>query len=84
MLNTWEIHSFCQGKDLKIFQFLIDGLQSKLASWKAHTLSWVGRATMIPPVANGLALYAMSVFHFPKKITSKMDSIIEKFWWGRK
>lgn len=68
----------------KSFQFLIDKFYSRLSNCKRTNLNGDGRTVITKHVLSSLVVYHMSWFPFPKKITSKIDSIQRTFWWSQK
>ncbi|XP_026428724.1 uncharacterized protein LOC113324641 [Papaver somniferum] len=44
----------------------------------------LGRTVVTTHVLSSLAVYHMSCFPFPKKITAKIDAIQRAFWWSKK
>ncbi|PKI49597.1 hypothetical protein CRG98_029987 [Punica granatum] len=73
---------FIKRKKKESFQFLIDKIKGKLASWKTKALSWAGRATLIKSVINSTPIYTMSLFQLPKSTLSNIDKVTKRFWWG--
>ncbi|KAL5569017.1 hypothetical protein UlMin_025592 [Ulmus minor] len=71
-----------RSQKVKDFNFLVDYLDSKLASWKAQLLSMAGHLTLIKSVALALPIYAMHLIKVPKTICARMDARIRRFWWG--
>ncbi|PKI65221.1 hypothetical protein CRG98_014370 [Punica granatum] len=69
---------FIKRKRKESFQFLIDKIKSKLASWKAKSLSWAGRATLINSVVNNTPIYTMSLFRLPKSTLSSIDKVTRR------
>ncbi|KAK4392754.1 hypothetical protein Sango_2053200 [Sesamum angolense] len=56
-------------------------MSSKLASWKAKSLSQAGKMVLIKSVAQSIPVYQMSNFLLPKRICPKLDAIVRRFWW---
>ncbi|GKF41143.1 hypothetical protein Tco_0124485, partial [Tanacetum coccineum] len=56
--------------------------QNRLSNWKAKTLSFGGRLTLVKSVLGSLGVYYFSNFKAPKKIIKKLESIRRKFFWG--
>lgn len=52
-------------------------------AWKAKSLSWAGRSTLIQFVLNSLPLYTLVAFKLPKKICNKIDKLNRRFWYGK-
>lgn len=75
---------FCIPKSkISAFNDLVSKIKSKLSSWKAKTISQVGKTILITAVASALPSYSMSTFLIPKSICSKIDACFRKFWWGK-
>lgn len=72
---------FLKRKGFESFQFIVEKIKSKLASWKAKTLSWVGSATLIRSSLSSVPNYTMSLYRLPKLICRKIDQLSCKFWW---
>ncbi|GJW68642.1 putative RNA-directed DNA polymerase, eukaryota, reverse transcriptase zinc-binding domain protein [Tanacetum coccineum] len=53
-----------------------------LSNWKAKTLSFGGRLTLIRSVLGSLGVYYFSTFKAPKKIICKLEGIRRCFFWG--
>ncbi|GMP27069.1 hypothetical protein CsSME_00003231 [Camellia sinensis var. sinensis] len=57
-------------------------MQRRLTGWKTHTLSMVGRATVIQSVASAIPAYAMQTMLLPAKVCNEIDSMNRNFLWG--
>ncbi|KAG8388292.1 hypothetical protein BUALT_Bualt02G0110400 [Buddleja alternifolia] len=57
-------------------------LLRKLASWKARNLSQAARLVLIKSVAQAIPLYHRATFILPKLLSSKLDLLMMRFWWG--
>ncbi|KAM0052219.1 putative RNA-directed DNA polymerase [Helianthus debilis subsp. tardiflorus] len=57
-------------------------VKSRLASWKAKTLSIGGRLVLIKAVLESLPIYFLSIFKAPVKVINSLESIIRNFLWG--
>ncbi|KAL5538858.1 hypothetical protein UlMin_043555 [Ulmus minor] len=66
------------------FTFLVECLDTKLASWKSRLLSKASRLTLIKSVALAMPIYTMHTARIPKAICAKLDARIRRFWWGTK
>ncbi|XP_026451479.1 uncharacterized protein LOC113351759 [Papaver somniferum] len=77
-------HLFVNRDKTKSFQFLIDKFYTRLGNSKKSSLNVAGRTVVTKHVLSSLAVYHMSCFPFPKKITSKIDSIQRSFWLSKK
>ncbi|KAJ0623411.1 hypothetical protein HanIR_Chr01g0031601 [Helianthus annuus] len=61
---------------------VIDIFKSRLSIWKAKTLSYGGRITLIKSVLNSLPTYYFSLFRAPIKVLESLDRIRRVFFWG--
>jgi len=67
---------------LKHWKPIVDKFHSKLSSWKARTLSFGGRVTLIKSVLHSLPTYYMSLFKTPQGILDELEKISRRFLWG--
>ncbi|KAF7841821.1 reverse transcriptase [Senna tora] len=76
--------SFVDNKlsDPQNYNVLIERIGSKLAGWKAKTLSQAGRLTLIKSVLQPLNIYHMSTLTIPRKYCHQMDAVCSNFFWG--
>ena len=61
---------------------ILDKFSSNLSSWKAKSLSFGGRLTLIKSVLDCLPTYYMSLFKAPQGIIDQLDKIRRRFLWG--
>ncbi|GJY54257.1 reverse transcriptase domain, reverse transcriptase zinc-binding domain protein [Tanacetum coccineum] len=61
---------------------LVDKFNERLSNWKAMSLSFGGRFTLIKSVLGSLGVYYFSTFKAPNKIINKLEGIRRKFFWG--
>ncbi|GKD86312.1 putative RNA-directed DNA polymerase, partial [Tanacetum coccineum] len=61
---------------------LVERFLKRLFIWKAKTLSFGGRITLIRSVLGSLGVYYFSTFKAPKKIICKLEGIRRRFFWG--
>ncbi|XP_071740916.1 uncharacterized protein [Rutidosis leptorrhynchoides] len=61
---------------------IIEKFNKRLTDWKAKTLSFGGRLTLIKSVLSSLPLYYFSLFQPPNIIINKLESIRRDFFWG--
>lgn len=61
---------------------VIDKFQARLSKWKAQSLSFGGRITLIKSVLNSLPTYYMSLFKAPQGTIDILEKIRRKFLWG--
>ncbi|KAF7824519.1 ribonuclease H [Senna tora] len=67
-----------------IYEELLEKIQSRLAGWKSKLISQAGRVTLINSVLQALPIYQMSNGALPKKVSDKIESITNNFFWGIK
>lgn len=61
---------------------IVDKFKSRLNIWKAKTLSFGGRLTLIKSVLGSLSLYYFSIFKAPKKVIGILEGIRRNFLWS--
>ncbi|KAJ0471319.1 putative RNA-directed DNA polymerase [Helianthus annuus] len=61
---------------------VVEIFQRRLSIWKAKTLSYGGRITLIKSVLNALPTYYLSLFKAPIKVIDALDKIRRVFFWG--
>ncbi|GJY17125.1 putative RNA-directed DNA polymerase, eukaryota, reverse transcriptase zinc-binding domain protein [Tanacetum coccineum] len=61
---------------------LVERFLKRLSNWKAKTLSFGGRLTLIRSVLGSSGVYYFSTFKAPKKIICKLEGIRRRFFWG--
>lgn len=64
------------------FAALKERIGSKLAGWKAKSLSQAGRNTLIKSVATSLPQYFMQSLLLPTGWCREVDCLFKDFWWG--
>lgn len=62
--------------------FVKERVMAKVKGWKHSLLSLSGKEVLIKAVATAVPAFPMSVFKFPKKSCSELNSILSNFWWG--
>jgi hypothetical protein len=63
------------------YEFLIDKVQSRLASWKNKLLNKAGRLTLAKSVLNAIPTYYMQISWIPQSICNQLDKMTRKFIW---
>lgn len=63
------------------FQKILDKICSKFAILKGMLLSMAGRVQLVQSVIQGMMVYTMMVYHWPKKILHKLEMHINNFFW---
>ncbi|GJS17399.1 hypothetical protein Tco_0411871 [Tanacetum coccineum] len=64
---------------------VVEKLKKRLADWKAKTMSFVERLTLVKAVLGSLPLYYFSMFHVPSSVIKNLESIRRDFFgegWG--
>ncbi|KAJ0880137.1 putative RNA-directed DNA polymerase [Helianthus annuus] len=61
---------------------VVEVFRNRLSLWKAKTLSYGGRITLIKSVLNSLPTYYLSLFKAPVKVLNALDKIRRVFFWG--
>ncbi|XP_019425135.1 PREDICTED: uncharacterized protein LOC109334017 [Lupinus angustifolius] len=72
-----------KGKPRKIFLLPIaDRILNKLAKWKGHSLSIMGRVELIKSVILSMLVFSFHVYSWPYQLIKKLDSCIRNFIWS--
>lgn len=61
---------------------IVDRFQAKLSKWKAKSLSFGGRLTLIKAVLGSLPTYYFSLFLAPNCVLDLLEKIRRRFLWG--
>ncbi|KAF5821202.1 putative RNA-directed DNA polymerase [Helianthus annuus] len=61
---------------------MVDKFNSKLSAWKAKSLSFAGRVTLVKSVLGSLAIYYLSLFKAPSGVINTLEGIRRKFLCG--
>lgn len=65
------------------FDFLVDRVARKLASWKGKLLNKAGKVTLVKAVLNAIHVYPMQLFWFPQIVCDRLDGMARNFIWAR-
>lgn len=68
----------------KNWQPILDKFQIRLSSWKANTLSFGGRLTLIKSVLSSLPTYFLSLLKVPQGVFDSLEKVKEAISRGRK
>ncbi|XP_023729370.1 uncharacterized protein LOC111877058 [Lactuca sativa] len=61
---------------------MVDRFHGKLSIWKAKSLSFGGRLTLIKSVMGNLSEYFLSLFVAPERVINTLEKIRRRFLWG--
>lgn len=61
-----------------------DRLWGKIQSWLSKPYSKAGREVFIKSATQAIPAYYMSVFFLPSSTTTKLERMLNFFWWGLK
>lgn len=61
---------------------IIEKFHKKLTTWKAKTLSYGGRLTLLKSVLGALGTYFFSLFKAPKCVLNYLEKLRRNFFWG--
>ncbi|KAJ0507530.1 hypothetical protein HanIR_Chr11g0507201 [Helianthus annuus] len=67
---------------VKNWKPVIDRFENKLSLWKARTLSFSGRTTLVKAVLGNLPTYYFSLFSAPVHVIKYLEKVRRKFLWG--
>lgn len=91
MLEKWSKMKGILGNPLLVrkrksvtFEFIVNKVKSKIASWKAHLLSKAGRNVQIKYVASTILVYNMFVLQLLKNTTDQIDKCLKNSGGERK
>ncbi|KAJ9536053.1 hypothetical protein OSB04_un000779 [Centaurea solstitialis] len=62
---------------------VIEKVKKKLNSWRAKSISFGGRLTLVKSVLGSLSLYFFSLFRAPSGVIRELESIRNRFFWGK-
>ncbi|KAJ9560001.1 hypothetical protein OSB04_005161 [Centaurea solstitialis] len=71
-----SMHKLCSWRPI------MEKVRSKLALWKARTISFGGRLTLVKSVLGSTPLYFLSLFRAPSGVIGEIESIRRNFFWG--
>lgn len=64
------------------FKFVVEKVRRKLACWKAKSLTFMSRATLVQSISSTIANYNMNTIMIPQSICVDIDKINRNFLWG--
>lgn len=63
------------------FNYLLDNIHRKMATWKTNLLNMAGRVCFVKSVISSIPTYTMQAFWLPWSITHKIDQMVRNFIW---
>ena len=66
------------------WQTRLEKLESKLNSWKRHSLSFVGKALIVNVLGASKLWFLAKVIPLPKWVVSRYNKLVYPFVWGPK
>jgi hypothetical protein len=69
---------------LREFRCIKDRVWKRLYDWKNNFLSQAGKEILLKAVIQAIPTYCMSDFLLLVGLRSKINSMMQKFWWGHK
>ncbi|XP_071700495.1 uncharacterized mitochondrial protein AtMg00310-like [Rutidosis leptorrhynchoides] len=69
-------------RKLNEWKAVIDKFKSRLSDWKARSISFGGRVTLIKSVLSSLPLYYFSIFLAPPSVIKELERVRREFFWG--
>ncbi|KAM0029767.1 putative RNA-directed DNA polymerase [Helianthus debilis subsp. tardiflorus] len=67
---------------IKNWDLVVEIFQKRLSLWKANTLTFGGRITLVCSVLNALPTYYFSLYKAPLGVIKKLEKIRREFLWG--
>ncbi|KAJ0883842.1 putative RNA-directed DNA polymerase [Helianthus annuus] len=61
---------------------VVSVFRKRLAVWKANTLSFGGRITLVRSVLNALPTYYFSLYKAPSQVINQLEKLRREFLWG--
>ena len=80
--NYIGTHILIDRRNKRVYNFIIDKLRARLASWKANSLSFVGCLTLINFVTIALPTHIMQCTLLPTEVRKEIDKLNRNFLWG--
>ena len=72
-----------QGKPKCIyFQYMVDRIKTKFATWKGVLLSIMGRVQLVKSVIHGMLVYSFHIYRWPIRLLNMLDKMIKIFIWS--
>ena len=69
-------------RNMRSYDFIVNKLRDRLASWKVNSLSMADRFTLINSVTTAIPTHIMQCTLLPTKICKEIDKLNRNFLWG--
>ncbi|XP_071694839.1 uncharacterized protein [Rutidosis leptorrhynchoides] len=69
-------------KRVESWALVVSKFEKRLSDWKARSVSFGGRLTLVKAVLNSLPLYYFSLFRAPPCVIKHLESVRRSFFWG--
>jgi hypothetical protein len=66
------------------FKSIRERVWKRLQDWKIKFLSQAGKEILLKAVVQAIPTYCMGMFKIPKSLCSEINSLMSRFFWGRK
>jgi len=64
------------------FQIITDKIKTKLSTWKATSLSIMGRVQLVKSIIHGMLVYSFHVYLWPRRLLRSLGTWIKIFIWS--
>ena len=71
----------CMRKE-NAWRMVVEKFKKRLSEWKARSMSFGGRLTLVKSVLGSLPLYYFSMFRVPSGVINNLERIRKDFFWG--
>ncbi|XP_026409985.1 uncharacterized protein LOC113305093 [Papaver somniferum] len=61
---------------------MLSTAEKRVNNWLTQFLAQAGKSTLVKHVGQAMSLYQMATFLIPKSICNKIDSHLNRYWWG--
>lgn len=72
----------CNMNLVRNWNVVIEKFQKRLSRWKAKSLSYGGRITLLKSVLSSLPLYYFSIYRAPIQVVDSLERLRRIFFWG--
>ncbi|CAA7029802.1 unnamed protein product [Microthlaspi erraticum] len=68
-------------KKKDLFSSVVDRIRQRAISWSSKLLSSAGKLVLLKSVLSSMPTYAMSCFKLPVSLSTRIQSVLTRFWW---